>query len=686
MQDSVPALPKARDRVAALRSTIAYHSRLYYTLDSPEITDAEYDALMRELIALETAYPGLVTPDSPTQRVGGAVLEGFTKVRHDIPLLSLANAYGPEDLRDWDRRVREAAEKPLEYVCELKIDGLAIALRYEDGWLVQGATRGDGDIGEDITQNVRTLKNIPLKLPDPMKLQVRGEAYMPKRAFARLNEAREEAGDPLFANPRNAAAGSLRQLDPRIAASRGLAMFVYTVAEVLPRPAFGTHSQALEYVASLGLPVNAEWRVLPDIEAVIAFIESWTDKRHDLPYATDGMVIKVNDLATQAALGATVKSPRWAIAYKFAAEQAETTVREILLTVGRTGAVTPTAVFDPVFLAGTTVSRASLHNEDFIREKDVRVGDTVVVQKAGEIIPEVVRALPDQRTGAEAPFVMPTHCPDCQEPLVRLPEEAAWRCVNPLCPAQIRERLSHFVSRDAMNIDGLGEQWIAALLQAGLIHDVADLYSLTESDLLGLERMGDKLAHNLTSAIAQSKENSLERLLFGLGIRLVGEKAAKLLAAHFGEMRTLLAASAEELESIREIGPKMADSLVRYFATEQAQALIERLVAAGVNMTYLPPQGTVAAESVPSLFRDKTVVLTGTLSGLDRKRAGQLVEALGGHVTGSVSRHTDIVVAGEKAGSKLTKAEALVAGERPDLLILNEAGFLAALREAGVEV
>jgi DNA ligase (NAD+) len=677
----------AAARVRELREQLEYHNHRYYVLDNPEISDAEYDAMMRELKELEAAYPELVTPDSPTQRVGGAALEGFAKVEHEIPMLSLANAYGADDLREFDRRVRAAVGDDVRYVCELKIDGLAVSLRYENGILVRGATRGDGEVGEDITANIRTIRNVPLRLRQPVSIEVRGEAYMPKREFERLNEAREANGEPVFANPRNAAAGSLRQLDPRIAAARRLAVFVYHLADA--GDAAGqvrTHSAALDWMAELGLPVNPERGMFSDIEEVIAYIDSWAERRRQLPYATDGMVVKVDNFGQQQRLGFTAKSPRWAIAYKFAAEQAVTQLREIILSVGRTGAVTPTAAFDPVFLAGTTVSRASLHNEDLIREKDIRVGDWIVVQKAGDIIPEVVRSLPERRTGAEQPFRMPHECPQCHEPLLRLPDEVAWRCVNPRCPALIREGIIHFVSRDAMNIEGLGEQWVTQLLEHGLIADVADLYSLTKEQLLGLDRMGDKLADNLLAAIERSRHNSLERLLFGLGIRLVGEKAAKVLAREFGTLDALAAADAESLTQIREIGPKMAASVVSYFQNPGTRIVIEKLKAAGVNMAYLGRPAEAVAEA-DNRFAGKTFVLTGTLERMDRKQASEWIERMGGKVTGSVSRNTDVLVAGEKAGSKLEKARRLrESGERPDLEILDEEAFFAWLREAGADL
>lgn len=678
---------QARVRAEQLRGLIEYHNDRYYRLDAPELTDADYDLLTRELLALEGHFPELQVPDSPTQRIGAAPLEGFQKVNHEIPMLSLANAYSPDDMREFDRRVTEAAGSDVEYVCELKIDGLAVSLRYENGIFVRGATRGDGEVGEDITLNLRTIRTIPLRLAQAVTIEARGEAYLPKQAFAKLNQAREEADQMLFANPRNAAAGSLRQLDPKVAAARGLAVFVYNLADGDGADSLlSSHADALALMAGLRLPVNPELGRFTDIEAVLAYIESWADRRKDLPYATDGMVIKVNSLAVQRRLGFTAKSPRWAIAYKYAAEQAETELQEIVLTVGRTGAVTPTAVFRPILLAGSTVSRASLHNEDYIRDKDIRIGDAIVVQKAGDIIPEVVRSITDRRSGAEYPFTMPTHCPQCGQALIRLPEEAAWRCVNGQCPAQIREAIIHFVSRDAMNIEGLGEQWITALLDADLVRNVADLYQLTVDDLMPLDRMGDKLAANLVESIRRSRDNSLERLVFGLGIRLVGEKAAKLLAASFGSMDSLVAAPEDALVSVREIGPKMATSLISYFANADNQELLERLRSAGVNMTYTSG-GRVVAAAENALFFDKTVVLTGSLATLDRKRAGQWVEQLGGRVTGSVSKHTDIVVAGESAGSKLDKAQQLRdSGQQPNLVIMDESQFLSALRASGIEV
>lgn len=662
----------AEKRIAELTQLIERHNRLYHVEDRPEITDQEYDQLMRELQELEGRFPDLAQPDSPTQRVGGEPLPFFEKVVHKTPMLSLGNAFNEEDLRDFDRRVRQAVgTQTVRYVCELKIDGLAISLHYENGVFVKGATRGDGTTGEDITQNLKTIRSIPLRLSQPLTLEVRGEAYMPKAAFEKLNKEREERGEALFANPRNSAAGSLRQLDPKIAASRQLDTFIYAIGD-LQGMRVESHSEGLALLESLGFKVNPEWRVFADIEEVIAFIASWSEKRPGLPYEIDGMVIKVDSYAQQQELGFTAKSPRWAIAYKFPAEEAVTILEGIEVSVGRTGTVTPTAILKPVSLAGTTVKRASLHNEDIIREKGLLIGDHVVVKKAGDIIPEIVAVLPERRKGDERPFAMPTHCPECGSELVRLEEEVALRCINPMCPAQIREGIIHFVSRTAMNIEGLGEKVVAQLFNAGIIHSVADLYylHLQRDVLLGMERMGEKSVDNLLAAIEASKENSLERLLFGLGIRLVGAKAARVLAEHFGEMDAIMQAGEEELTQIDEIGPKMAASLVNYFRQPQAQAVIERLKAAGVNMTY---KGIRAESGADLPFAGKTIVLTGTLSQMTRQEAEEAIVRLGGKVTGSVSKKTDLVIAGEKAGSKLEKAEKL------GVAVMDEAGFRAIL-------
>ncbi|MDI3328454.1 MAG: NAD-dependent DNA ligase LigA [Alicyclobacillaceae bacterium] len=669
---------EAARRIEALREAIRRYDYHYYVLDDPLVDDAEYDRCMRELEEWEARWPDLATPDSPTRRVGGQPLDSFSKVIHRRPMLSLANAFGEGDLRDFDRRVRAALPgEEVEYVCELKIDGLAVSLRYENGQFVQGATRGDGVQGEDITQNLRTIRVLPLRLREPVTVEVRGEAYMPRKVFVRVNREREEAGEATFANPRNAAAGSLRQLDPRVAARRGLALWVY--AAVLEEEGAGgtagrlrTHEEVLRWLETLGFPVNPVRRVCRTVDEVMAFLKEGERRRGSLPYDIDGVVIKVNDLRQQERLGATAKSPRWAVAYKFAAEQAETRVLDIEVSVGRTGVVTPTAVLEPVFLAGTTVSRASLHNEDLIREKDVRIGDVVVVQKAGDIIPEIVRVRADLRTGGEKPFAMPRTCPACGSSLVRLEEEVALRCLNPDCPAQIQEGIIHFVSRDAMNIEGLGEMIVAQLYQAGLIRSVADLYDLRREDLLPLERMGEKSVENLLQAIERSKENSLERLIFGLGIRYIGEKASRLLAAHFKTMDRLMAAGRDELLAVPEIGPKMADSLRAYFGQESARRLIERLRERGVNMTYRGEEAVVE-----SPLTGKTVVLTGTLSSMGRKEAQEWVRRLGGRVTGSVSRNTDVVIAGENPGSKLEKAFQL------GIRVMDEETFLSIVRQAG---
>ncbi|MED1850473.1 NAD-dependent DNA ligase LigA [Brevibacillus borstelensis] len=666
----------AEARILELRKQIEHHNRLYHTEDRPEITDQEYDNLVRELQGLEDLFPDMVTPDSPTQRVGSAPLAAFEKVVHKTPMLSLGNAFGEEDLRDFDRRVRQAVgNQNVRYVCELKIDGLAISLHYEDGVFVKGATRGDGTTGEDITQNLRTIRSIPLRLTRPVTIEVRGEAFMPRAAFEKLNKEREERGEALFANPRNSAAGSLRQLDPRIAASRQLDTFIYAIGD-LQGVDVESHSEGLDLLESLGFKVNKERRTFDNIDDVIDFVNSWVEKRPQLAYDIDGMVIKVDSYGQQQELGFTAKSPRWAVAYKFPAEEAITVLKGIEVSVGRTGTVTPTAILEPVSLAGTTVKRASLHNEDIIREKGLLIGDHVMVKKAGDIIPEIVAVLPERRDGSETPFAMPTHCPECGSELVRLEEEVALRCINPMCPAQIREGIIHFVSRQAMNIEGLGEKVVASLFEKDIIRSVADLYYLHQQRdvLLGLERMGEKSVDNLLTAIETSKENSLERLLFGLGIRLVGAKAARVLAEHFGEMDGIMAANEEDLTVIDEIGPKMASSIVGYFRQPQAQAVIERLKAAGVNMSY---KGIRVEAGADLPLSGKTVVLTGTLATMTRQEAEEAIARLGGKVTGSVSKKTDLVIAGEKAGSKLEKAEKL------GVSVMDEAGFRELLESQG---
>ncbi|WP_273127875.1 NAD-dependent DNA ligase LigA [Bacillus weihaiensis] len=647
----------AEKRVQELHELLNTYNYEYHVLDKPSVPDSEYDQRLHELLTIEAEFPELKTPDSPTQRVGGSILDAFQKVVHNTPMLSLGNAFNEQDLRDFDRRVRQAVGDDVQYVVELKIDGLAVSLRYENGLFVQAATRGDGTTGEDITENVKTIRSIPLRLKNAVTLEVRGEVFMPKKSFETLNELRLQAEEEPFANPRNAAAGSIRQLDPKIAAKRNLDIFLYSIAD-LGGTGIERHSEALDYLEKEGFKTNAERKKCETIEEVLSVIEGISEKRANLSYDIDGIVIKVDSLAQQEELGFTAKSPRWAIAYKFPAEEVMTKLLDIELSVGRTGVITPTAILEPVRVAGTTVQRASLHNEDLIREKDIKIGDTVVVKKAGDIIPEVVNVLIEQRTGEEKTFTMPTHCPACESELVRIEGEVALRCINPQCPAQITEGLIHFVSRNAMNIDGLGERVVIQLFQAGLIKDVADLYRLTRDQLLQLERMGEKSTDNLLKAIEQSKDNSLERLLFGLGIRHVGAKAAKTLAQNFETIEQLQEATVEQLIAINEIGDKMADAIHTYFQNPDVQHLIQELQSLGVNTSYKGPK-LVKVEDSDSYLAGKTVVLTGKLEQMSRNEAKEGIEALGGKVTGSVSKSTDLVVAGEAAGSKLKKAEEL---------------------------
>ncbi|WP_455660423.1 NAD-dependent DNA ligase LigA [Pradoshia sp.] len=665
-------LKEAQKRAAELHSLLNQYGYEYYVLDEPSVPDSVYDELYKELVAIEQGFPELQTEESPTQRVGGQVLDAFQKVEHNTPMLSLGNAFNEQDLRDFDRRVKQGlGTDSYSYICELKIDGLAVSLRFEDGLFVKGATRGNGTIGEDITANLRTIRSIPLRLNQPYTMEVRGEAYMPKKSFVALNEKKEEDGEEPFANPRNAAAGSLRQLDPRIAASRNLDIFLYGIGDTGETGVI-SHSEGLDLLQTLGLKTNPHRKRCQTIEEVLEYISEWTEKRPNLDYEIDGIVVKVDSLSHQDELGMTAKSPRWAIAYKFPAEEVVTVLKGIELTVGRTGVITPTALLEPVRVAGTTVQRASLHNEDLIREKDIRIGDHVIVKKAGDIIPEVVRVLLDKRTGAEEEFHMPTHCPECGSDLVRLEGEVALRCINPKCPAQIKEGMIHFVSRNAMNIDGLGEKVIIQLFDANLIKDVADLYALTYEQLIGLERMGDKSVKKLLAAIEASKDNSLERLLFGLGIRHVGAKAARVLAEEYETMDKLMAAGTADLVAINEIGEKMADAIVTYFSQEECIQLINELKAHGVNMNYKGKRKADAAVS-DSYFAGKTIVLTGKMEEYGRTEAKEMIESLGGNVTGSVSKKTDLVIAGEDAGSKLKKAQDL------GIEIWNEAQLLAEL-------
>ena len=645
---------KAEQRVSELNEQLRSYGHAYHVLDKPAVPDAIYDQLLHELIELETLYPDLIFPDSPTQRVGGTPISNFDKVAHDRPMLSLSNVFGEEDLRDFDKRVRSGAGDNIEYVCELKIDGLAVSLIYENGQFVRGATRGDGRIGEDITVNLRTIRAIPLKLKEPVSMEVRGEVFMPKKSFHKLNEERGEKGEELFANPRNAAAGSLRQLDPKIAASRNLDVFIYGIGGDGESYNLREHDETLHYLSELGFKTNNERQVCKSVEEVLGYIEKWTENRLNLSYEIDGIVIKVNHFLQQQELGFTAKSPKWATAYKFPAEEVMTTLRDIELSVGRTGAITPTAILDPVSVAGTTVQRASLHNEDLIKVKDIRIGDKVIIRKAGDIIPEVVMALIEQRSGDEVPFHMPDNCPACDAELIRIEGEVALRCVNPKCPAQITEGLIHFVSRNAMNIDGLGEKVIEQLYREGLVADISDIYKLTKEQLLTLDRMGEKSASNLIASIDASRKNSMEKLLFGLGIRHVGEKGARILSEHFGSMESLMAATVEDLVDIHEIGSKMADSVVAYFDNEEVQALMKRLADANVNLRYTGKR--IRVEAGTNAFAGKKIVLTGKLEQLTRSEAGERIEALGGKLSGSVSKKTDLLIAGEEAGSKLAKA------------------------------
>lgn len=646
-------IERVKERIEALSEEIEAHNYRYYVMDDPAISDASYDKMIRELEKLEKQYPSLASPYSPTQRVGGQPREGFTTVRHLSPMMSLANAFDEGELRDFDRRVRQALPgEPVRYVIEPKIDGLAVSLFYENGLLSRGATRGDGATGEDISENLKTIRSVPLRLRKPVPaLEVRGEAYMSKDSFARLNEAREESGEPLFANPRNAAAGTLRQLDPKITASRRLNLFVYGIGYsegVGPRD----HSDVLILLKELGFRVN-EFHLFDGMDEVVKYCLDWQARRFELPYAVDGLVIKVNSLDQQQRLGATMKSPRWAIAYKFPPEQAVTTVKNIFVRVGRTGALTPTAEMEPVRVAGTTVSRATLHNEDNIREKDIRIGDRVLIQKAGDIIPEVIAALPDERKGDEKVWSMPSECPSCGSRVVRAEGEAAVRCTNMACPAKLWEGLIHFSSRHAMDIAGLGPAVLAQILTSGLIRDPADLYNLRYEDLVGLERLGPKSAQNLLGAVEASKKNSLSRLIFALGIRHVGERAAKILAQHYGSLEVLMGAREEELTAIPEIGPKIASSIVSFFAESQNRQVIDKLVKAGVNTRADKDTGAGGP------LAGKVFVLTGALESFSRQEAQEIVERLGGRVSSSVSRGTDYVVAGEKPGSKYDKAISL---------------------------
>lgn len=657
-----------------LRKEIRHNEYLYYVLDAPEITDAEYDRMMVRLREIEAEYPDNVPADSPTQRVGGRASSQFTEVRHLEPLLSLGNVFSAEELRAFDERVKGGLPEGsrVEYVMEPKIDGLACSLIYENGRLVRAATRGDGTVGENVTANVRTIRSIPLvlKAPEgetlPELLDVRGEVYMPRHAFMQLNEQRAERGESEFANPRNAAAGSLRQLDPQVTASRSLSFFAYYLVGEGARE---KHSESLAALARYGFKVSENYKVVENIDEAIKYIADFNELRQGLAYDTDGAVIKVNDVYQQRILGATGKDPRWATAYKYPPEQAETTLEDIDWRVGRTGVLTPTAVLTPVKLSGSVVSRATLHNEDFIRSKDIRIGDRVLINKAGEIIPEVLRVVTEKRTGAEKEVEIPTKCPDCGWSVERKGAEAAIRCTNPHCPALGREGLIHFVSREAMNIEGCGPSVINALLDAGLVRDAADLYSLKKEDVLKLERMGERSADKLLAAIAASKANELDKLLFALGIRHVGAKVARTLAVEFGSMEALLTAEADQLAVIRDIGAVIAESVVTWLSVPTNRDLLERLEAAGLTMTFTAP-----ASSEDNPFFGKTLVFTGTMPTLGRAEAKTMAQDVGAKVSGSVSKKTDYVIAGAEAGSKLEKAQAL------GVTVLDEAEFLKMLK------
>lgn len=659
-----------------LRKKIRHNEYLYYVLDAPEITDSEYDRMMVRLREIEAEYPESVPADSPTQRVGGRASSQFTEVRHLEPLLSLGNVFSAAELRAFDERVQSGlpAGSSVEYVMEPKIDGLACSLIYENGVLVRAATRGDGIVGENVTANVRTIRSIPLtlKVPDgepvPELLDVRGEVYMPRRAFMRLNEERAERGEGEFANPRNAAAGSLRQLDPQVTASRSLSFFAYYL---VGEGAQAKHSESLAALARYGFKVSEGYRVVHTIDEALDFISSFNDKRQSLAYDTDGAVIKVNDVWQQRLLGATGKDPRWAIAYKYPPEQAETTLEDIDWRVGRTGVLTPTAVLTPVKLSGSVISRATLHNEDFIRSKDIRIGDRVVINKAGEIIPEVLHVASEKRTGNEREVVIPTTCPECGWSVERQGSEAAIRCTNPHCPALGREGLIHFVSRDAMNIEGCGPSVINALIDANLVHDAADLYSLQRADILQLERMGERSADKLLTALEASKSNELDKLLFALGIRHVGAKVARTLATEYGSMERLQQAGADELAQIRDIGAKIAESVVTWLNVPSNIDLLGRLQAAGLNMSFVAP---ASREDNP--FFGKTLVFTGTLPTLGRAEAKTMAQDVGAKVSGSVSKKTDYVIAGAEAGSKLEKAQQL------GVTVIDEEEFLRLVQKA----
>lgn len=656
MADQPLTLAEAKKIIGPLRQQLIQWGKEYYEQDQPTVEDYVYDREYQRLVSLESQFPELVTPDSPTQRVGGQTDTQLAKVTHDIPMLSMGDVFSVEELHDFNLRQQDSLSHPthLEYDLELKIDGLSLSLVYENGRLVQASTRGNGVIGEDVTANAMTIKDIPHQLPEPLSVEFRGECYMPKASFVKLNEEREANGQPVFANPRNAAAGSLRQLDPQVTARRNLATFMYYVPEY-EKIGVTTQEAALQRMRDLGFNVNPNNRTVHNEDELAEYINEYTAKRDDLEYGIDGIVEKVNDLATEQQLGNTVKVPRWEIAYKFPPEEQATVVRDIVWTVGRTGNVTPTAVMDPVQLAGTTVSRASLHNPDYLQEKDIRIGDTVLLHKAGDIIPEISRVVLGKRPADSEEYQIPTHCPVCDSELVHLDGEVALRCVNPMCPAQIKEGLAHFASRNAMNIDGLGPKIIEQLWDKKLVRDFADLYRLNNDQLLTLDKFGAKSASNLLTSIDNSRHNSVERLLFGLGIRHVGAKVARLIAEHFGSLDAVMNATAEEISAVDTIGPTIGDSVATYFANNQVHQLIQELKDVQVNMQYTSAS-TVDSDSE---WNGQRVVLTGKLSTLTRAEAKEWLEEHGAKVTGSVSKKTNLLIAGEKAGSKLQKAQQL---------------------------
>ncbi|KRL82850.1 NAD-dependent DNA ligase LigA [Ligilactobacillus equi] len=650
---------QVRQEMQALISKLNTWSQEYYVNDQPTVEDYVYDEAYAKLLKLEADYPDLKQADSPTNRVGGKVLDGFAKVDHEIPMLSLGDVFSKAELAEFTQKLAENVGQDLAYNCELKIDGLAISLTYEKGKFIKGSTRGNGLIGEDITENLKTIKAIPLTLKEPVSVEVRGECYMPKDSFVKLNQAREQEGLPVFANPRNAAAGSLRQLDSKITAQRNLSVFLYYVME--PEK-FGitTQAQALKQMQAWGLKVDEHAHLATSQAEIDAYIDQYHDQRQELAYEIDGIVLKANDLTTQKIVGNTVKVPRWAIAYKFPPDEEETVVRDIEWTVGRTGVVTPTAVMDPVTLAGTTVARASLHNPDYLQQKDIRLGDTVKLHKAGDIIPEISMVVLDKRPADSEVYAIPTVCPECGSELVHLDGEVALRCLNPHCPALVKESLAHFASRNAMNIDGLGPKIIDRLFSAHLIQDVADLYYLQASDLEGMDKFKEKSITKLLTAIDNSRHNSIERLIFGLGIRHVGSKAGLLLAQKFKSMDQLMLAQPEEIAQVEGLGEVIAQSVVTYFANEDVQAIIVKLKQAGLNMDYQGlDEAQLATLNADSPVNGKTIVLTGTFANFKRSEAKTWLEAHGAKVTGSVSKKTDVLIAGEKAGSKLTKAQEL---------------------------